>query len=139
MPVEQLSYRLLIVDDDPRMQELIETRLKIAGYRTTVARDGYEALRCIHDHAPNGMLLDINMPRLDGFGVLREMKRLGHLDRTPTMVLTARKQGADVQEAIMLGARDFLTKPFEAPVLLARVARLLHRMPPRLAAVARPA
>jgi two-component system OmpR family response regulator len=121
---ESNGYRILIVEDDPMMAELIRTRLDLAGYRTVLARDGYEGLDRLRDHKPDAMLLDINMPRLDGFGVLEQMKRLGN--RTPTMVLTARNQSADVQQAIKLGARDFLTKPFEDFKLLSRVARLVR-------------
>jgi DNA-binding response OmpR family regulator len=121
--------RILIVEDDPMMAELIQTRLDLAGYRTVLARDGYEGLDRLRDHKPDAMVLDINMPRLDGFGVLEQMRTLGN--RTPTMVLTARNQSADVQRAIQLGARDFLTKPFEDHKLLSRVARLLRPAPAR--------
>jgi two-component system OmpR family response regulator len=123
------GYRILIVEDDPMMAELISTRLDLAGYRTVLARDGYEGLDRLRDHKPDAVLLDINMPRLDGFGVLENMKRLGN--RTPTIVLTARNQSTDVQQAIKLGARDFLTKPFEDFKLLSRVARLVRPVQPR--------
>jgi two-component system OmpR family response regulator len=125
------GYRILIVEDDPMMGELIRTRLDLAGYRTVLARDGYEGLDRLRDHKPDAMLLDINMPRLDGFGVLQHMKSVGL--KTPTMVLTARNQSSDVQEAIKLGARDFLTKPFEDHKLLSRVARLVRPSAPRAA------
>ncbi len=125
------GHRILVVEDDPMMLELICTRLALAGYQTVQARDGLEGLDRLRDHKPDAMVLDVNMPRLDGFGVLNQMKTLGY--RTPTMVLTARNQTADVQAAIKLGARDFLTKPFEDHTLLTRVARLVR------AAGARPA
>jgi DNA-binding response OmpR family regulator len=125
---ELARYRILVAEDDAMMHELITTRLELAGYRTLHARDGLEALTRLRD-APSAMLLDINMPNLDGFGVLREMRKLGYLNRVPTMVLTARNQTADVQEAVKLGARDFMTKPFETPTLLSRVARLLRQRP----------
>lgn len=80
---------------------------------------------------PAAMVLDINMPRLDGFGVLKGMKALGIA--VPTLVLTARNQSSDVQEALKLGASDFLAKPFQDQQLLARVGRLVRRP------VARPA
>jgi DNA-binding response OmpR family regulator len=123
---ELARYRILVAEDDSMMHELITTRLELAGYRTLHARDGLEALTQLRD-APSAMLLDINMPNLDGFGVLREMRKLGYLNRVPTMVLTARNQTSDVQEAVKLGARDFMTKPFETPTLLSRVARLLRQ------------
>lgn len=122
---EQDRYRVLIVEDDPLMLELIDTRLTLAGYRTFQARDGYQGLNALKDTAPHAMILDINMPKLDGFGVLRNMRNLGYLPRVPTMVLTARNQSTDVQQAISLGASDFLAKPFDDQRLLTRVARLI--------------
>ena len=128
---EAHGHRILVVEDDPMMLELICTRLDLGGYQTVQARDGFEGLDRLRDFKPDAMVLDINMPRLDGFGVLRQMKSLGHLPRVPVMVLTARNQTTDVQEAIALGARDFLTKPFEDHKLLARVARLVRPAPAR--------
>ena len=113
------------------MLELLDTRLVLAGYKTYQARDGFDGLNRIRDVSPDVALLDINMPRLDGFGVLRQMGALGYLPRIPTMVLTARNQSTDVQEAIRLGASDFLTKPFDDQRLLARVARLFRSIPGR--------
>lgn len=127
--------RILVVDDEPMMIELITTRLELAGYRTFVARDGFQALSMITDVRPTAMLLDINMPRLDGFGVLRHLKQLGQLAILPTMVLTARNQADDVHAAIKLGARDYLAKPFKNELLLARVGRLIRRPAPLQRAV----
>ena len=127
--LETKGHRILVVEDDPMMLELICTRLTLAGYRTAHARDGHEGLDRLRDQKFDAMVLDINMPRLDGFGVLRQMKVIGN--RTPTMVLTARNQTADVQQAIQLGARDFLSKPFEDQRLLSRIARLTRPAPVR--------
>jgi len=82
-------------------------------------------------------VLDINMPRLDGFGLLRKMRQEGL--NVPTMVLTARNQPDDVRQAITLGARDFLAKPFKDEQLLQRVGRLLRRAPGRAAKAPPPA
>ena len=111
--------------------ELIDTRLSIAGYRTFLARDGYQGLSVLKDCAPHAMILDINMPNLDGFGVLSRMQTQSSLPKAPTMVLTARNQTADLQRAIRLGASDFLTKPFDDQRLLSRVARLIKSNTPR--------
>ena len=123
--VDTSQRRVLVVDDDPFILELILTRLTLAGFRTFSARDGQEALMRISDVRPAAMVLDINMPRLDGFGVLRHMAASSH--RVATMVLTARNQPQDVQTAISLGARDYLSKPFRDEQLLSRVARLLRK------------
>ena len=121
--------RLLVVDDDPMILELLVTRLEIAGYRVTTARDGHEALKRIADGHPHAMILDVNMPRLDGFSVLRHLKSAGRITTLPVMVLTARYQASDVQEAILLGAKDFLAKPFKDNQLFLRVERLLRSSP----------
>ena len=110
--------------------DLLVTRLELAGYQIVTARDGHEALKCIADAQPHAMLLDVNMPRLDGFGVLRHLKSTGRIMHLPVMVLTARYQASDVQEAIKLGARDFLAKPFTDNQLLVRVGRLLRSAQP---------
>lgn len=120
------SARILLVDDDPMMLELIGTRLELAGFETVQARGGQEGLSRLRKNDVDAMILDLNMPRLSGLEVLTKMKLLGYLPRVPTMVLTASHQAADLQLAIQLGARDFLTKPFEDHMLLSRVARLLR-------------
>ena len=124
---EAIEKRILVAEDDPLVLELITTRLEIAGFRTFYARDGFEALAKLAELRPSAMVLDINMPRLDGFGVLKEMKRMAAVRNTPTLVLTARNQPDDVKTAIGLGARDFMTKPFHHNLLITRVARLLRK------------
>lgn len=120
--------RVLVVDDDRSILDLVVTRLQIAGYRTAFARDGAAALDAVRVAAPHAMVLDLNMPGIDGFDVLRRLKELG-LPTPPTLVLTARNAPRDVSEIIRLGARDYLTKPFRDQDLLARVARLLRHRP----------
>jgi DNA-binding response OmpR family regulator len=129
--------RILVVDDDPAILELITLRLDIAGYETRIARDGGDALRAINDTKSAAMILDINMPYMDGFEVLARLRASGTLARLPTLVLTARNNVEDVRRAIMIGARDYMSKPFEDRMLLARVARLLR--PPRVAPAGAPA
>jgi len=121
------SRRVLVVDDDPFLIELIMTRLAIAEYQVQGARDGVQAIDRLQDFRPEAMVLDINMPGLDGFGVLAYMKGQGLTDKVMTMVLTARNNAEDVSKAISLGAKDYLSKPFKDEQLLARVGRLLSR------------
>ena len=118
--------RIFVVDDDAMILELLVTRLDLAGYEVVTARDGHEAIKRIPDIHPHAMILDINMPRLDGFGVLQHLKSTGRILTLPVMVLTARYQASDVQEAIKLGAIDFLAKPFKDKQLFMRVERLLR-------------
>jgi two-component system OmpR family response regulator len=121
------ARRVLVVDDDPFLIELIMTRLAIAEYQVMGARDGMQAIERLQDFRPEAMVLDINMPGLDGFAVLAHMRAQGLTDKTMTMVLTARNNAEDVSKAISLGAKDYLSKPFKDEQLLARVGRLLQR------------
>jgi two-component system OmpR family response regulator len=120
-----LRRRILVVDDDRAILELVCTRLTLAGYDAFGARDGAEALQRLNGLRPQAMVLDLNMPNLDGFGVLKTLGR-ERAQATPTLVLTARHAAADVQRAISLGARDYLAKPFKDANLLMRVARLFR-------------
>lgn len=122
--------RILVVDDDPMILDLLVTRLELAGYQVTSARDGHEALKRLPESLTHAMILDVNMPRLDGFGVLQHLKATGRILTLPVMVLTARYQASDVQEAIRLGAKDFLAKPFKDNQLFMRVERLLRSTAP---------
>lgn len=128
-PSARPTGRVLVVDDDLMMRELLATRLAIAGYETFLAKDGREAIHALHEQRPDAMVLDINMPVLNGFGVLEHMQATGQVESVAVMVLTARNQAADVRQAMTLGARDFLTKPFSDTQLLARMARLMRRGP----------
>ena len=118
--------RILIVEDDPMVLELVTVRLDLAGFQTYFARNGCEGLARIQDLRPDGLVLDINMPVMDGFGVLSHLKSLGAY-YPPTLVLTARNKPEDVKAAIAMGARDFLAKPFKDDQLIARVARLIRK------------
>jgi DNA-binding response OmpR family regulator len=130
------SRRILVVEDDAGIRDLIRTRLNAAGYDTHIAKDGVEAMNRIGELRPNGVVLDINMPNMDGFSVLQAMRDSpSRRPCAPVLVLTARHDAADVRRAVSLGAKDYLTKPFSDSQLLARVARLLREPippPPRL-------
>ena len=128
----QARPRILVAEDDAGVRDVIRTRLEMAGYETHTARTGVEALRRVHELKPQGLVLDINMPELDGFGVLTALKARPELKFPPTLMLTARHEVSDdVRRAVGLGAKDYLTKPFSESQLLARVARLLRRpIPP---------
>lgn len=121
--------RILIAEDDRAIRDLLDTRLTLAGYRVMLARDGTEAIEHLAGR-PRALLLDVNMPRLDGFGVLEWMVREGQIRTCPVMMLTARHEREDVQRCLQLGAKDFLAKPFNDSILLARVKRLLRSQAP---------
>lgn len=132
--------RILVVEDDLGVRELVRTRLTGAGYDVHTARNGAEALKRLMELRPDAMVLDINMPELDGFTVLGVMREKMPELKAPVLVLTARHAADDVRRAVSLGAKDYLTKPFNDRQLLARVGRLLRpAIPPPPAPVAPPA
>lgn len=118
---------ILVVEDDDLTREMLVTRLELSGYNTRTARNGREALHSIQELRPHGMVLDVNMPEMDGFQLLEAMKRNGDIQRIPVLLLTARHTGADVQKAVALGARDYLAKPVDQAVFLNRIRRLLRK------------
>jgi len=130
MPPEPRPRRIFIAEDDRNLLELLTTRLGLAGYDTVYGRDGWETLDGVHSTRPAVILLDVNMPRLDGFGVLRHLRKSPRVAHIPVMMLTARNAPDDIKEALALGASDYLAKPFTDAQLLARLARLLRPRPP---------
>jgi DNA-binding response OmpR family regulator len=120
---------ILVVEDDPLIGELLKLRLDAANYRPHWVQTGEEALMKIHEVKPALVLLDLGLPRMDGFQVLMEIRRQAIFARTPVVVLTARHNAADVQRALKLGANDFLAKPFDAANLLKRLAKHLASKP----------
>jgi two-component system OmpR family response regulator len=130
-PLRATRPRILVAEDDEGLLDLITLRLELAGYDIFQARDGANALRQIRQVNPAGVVLDVNMPVMDGFAVLREVARTPALRSVPIMVMTARNRPEDVQTAIGLGARDYLAKPIDERVFLVRVARLIRKAPGR--------
>ncbi|MCR5876264.1 response regulator [Phenylobacterium sp. J426] len=117
--------RVLVVDDDPLIVEILMLRMMMMGHDADFARHGIQALEKVLAFRPDAMILDIDMPYLDGFAVLQ---RLGpaKLARLPTLMLSGRRHPADVARAVGLGARDYLMKPFEPDVLQQRLERMLR-------------
>ena len=118
--------RILVVDDDAAIRELIVLWLKPSGAEVQEARDGLEAIERLASFRPEAMVLDLSMPDCDGFQVLQHMQEVEATARTSTLVLTARHTSRDVVKCFRLGAQDYLCKPFHEEQLLARVARLLN-------------
>ena len=120
------DYKIVVAEDDEAVLDLVRTRLMLAGYDTHYARDGAEALKVIASCRPSAIILDVNMPEMDGFTVLKTLKKQSATMLIPVMMLTARNAPQDVERAISLGASDFLVKPFNDQALLMRVARLVR-------------
>src|SRR5580693_3761603 len=98
------SRRILVAEDDSGVRDLIRTRLSAAGFDTHTAVNGVEALMRIGELKPDALVLDINMPEMDGFGVLEVLKDSPAATRLPVLVLTARHAADDVRRAVSLGA-----------------------------------
>jgi len=126
--------RILVVDDDSNIRDLVRTYLSAAGYDVHSVRDGGDVRSKVAEVGPDAIVLDINMPNMDGFAVLEALKPIFATRRLPVLILTARHSQDDVKRAISLGAKDYLAKPFHKDQLLARVARLLRQAPTAVAA-----
>lgn len=116
--------RILVVDDDVELAGLLQFALEGAGYEVVVAFDGEQALQQFARHAPELVVLDVNLPKLGGFEVLASLRRDSDV---PVMMLTVRADEADEVRGLDLGADDYLRKPFSPRALLARVRALLRR------------
>ncbi|APA68721.1 MULTISPECIES: response regulator [unclassified Janthinobacterium] len=115
---------VLIAEDEPQIARILAGYLERDGYRTAFALDGREALNQHLALAPDLLLLDVQMPQVDGWGVLTEVRRRGE---TPVIMLTARDQDADKLAALRVGADDYIIKPFNPAEVVARVAAVLRR------------
>ncbi|MET9255421.1 response regulator transcription factor [Streptomyces sp. NPDC003717] len=117
--------RLLVVDDEPAILDVLATSLRFLGYEVTEAADGRAALAAVRDTSPHLVLLDVMLPDLDGFDVVRRLRQGG--SKVPVVFLTAREDGADVVRGLDLGADDYVTKPFRLAEVAARVRAVLRR------------
>ena len=118
---------VLAADDDEDILELVAFRLERSGYTVLKARDGEEALQVAREARPDLAVLDVMMPKLDGFEVTRAIRADGATKAMPIILLTARAQDADVQAGFDAGADDYLRKPFSPQELRARVQAILGR------------
>ena len=118
---------LIIADDDDEVRELLNFALTHGGYKVLAARDGQEAWELLQTNDADGMVLDVNMPRLDGLELCRRIRESAQFSRTPILLLTIRKEHMDQLKGFDAGADEYLAKPFDHIVLLARVKALLER------------
>lgn len=122
MPAKRTS--ILAADDDPQLLRLVTKNLELSGYDTISAIDGQQALDLIEARSPDLALLDLMMPKLDGFTVCERVREFSSM---PIIILTARGQDQDKIRGLDVGADDYLTKPFSVDELLARVRAVLRR------------
>ena len=123
------STKILVVDDDPALLPLIEYTFAKEGYEVYCAGDGKQALREFFAHHPDLVILDVMMPRMDGWETCR---RIREVSEAPIIMLTARGEEEDIIQGLEYGADDYLTKPFSIKVLLAHARAVLRRaaLPP---------
>jgi DNA-binding response OmpR family regulator len=121
------SLRLLIAEDEPHIRRILVTLLEGRGFQVDAAATGIEALNLLKGPTPYDLVLtDVMMPGLTGMDLLRALHELPHRDGMPVLVLTAKGQDADRNEALALGAADFMTKPFSPKKFLQRVDEILQ-------------
>ncbi|MBA2363924.1 MAG: response regulator transcription factor [Chloroflexia bacterium] len=116
---------VLVVDDDPLMCRLVEVLLETQGHSVVTAGDYESAMAAIRARIPDLILLDVQLPSIDGFTIMRQLKRL--YDAVPIIMLTARAEMQDRLMGLETGADDYVVKPFEPAELLARVKAVLRR------------
>ncbi len=117
--------RLLVVDDEDALVDMLRDALRFAGYEVHVARRGFEALKAAVDVDPDLIVLDVNLPDIDGFEICRRLRAEG--SRVPVVFLTARDDRDDVRTGFTRGGDDYLTKPFSLEELELRVQAILRR------------
>lgn len=118
---------ILVADDEVDVRELVTYRLTRSGYGVVEAADGEQALQLAEERLPDLAVLDVMMPKLDGYEVTSKMRADQRLERIPVILLTARAQEADVSRGFEVGADDYLRKPFNPDELVARVRAVLGR------------
>ncbi|HLF59936.1 MAG TPA: response regulator transcription factor [Acidimicrobiia bacterium] len=127
-PAQDTGQRVLLVDDEPRIREVVANYLRRDGYNVQTAVDGATARRHLAEFKPDLVVLDLMLPAISGFEVLAEIRRNGDL---PVIVLTARAEEADRVAGLELGADDYVVKPFSPRELVARVRSVLRRATPK--------
>jgi DNA-binding response OmpR family regulator len=118
--------KVLVVDDQPHIVRLIQVNLEKEGFQVATASDGVEGMQRVRQLNPDLVILDVIMPRKDGFEVLREIKADPELTDTPVIMLTVKTHNADIVEGLREGAELYLPKPFHPKELVSLVKRVLE-------------
>jgi CheY-like chemotaxis protein len=127
------QFRILVVDDDPDIIEAITTILEsMDEYDVRTARDGLECMEVVKEDPPDLIILDLLMPRMDGFAVVRELREKPHYGKLPIMILTSVREDAsyrryELETGLSMDVQDYIEKPVPPAELLRRVGKLLRR------------
>ena len=117
--------KVLVVDDEAFIRKMIEVRLKDAGFSVVEAQNGHEALEKVLSEKPSVIIMDVMMPGMDGFQVCEIIRGTPEISDTPILMLTARGQMIDMERAMALGVREYITKPFSPRKLTEKVIDML--------------
>ena len=120
-----MAQLIMIIDDEAGVRELLSDALKLAGFDTVAAQDAMAAQTMMRTIKPDLLIVDINMPMMDGFEFIERIR--GNGDNTPALMLSARGDRADITRGLTLGADDYVTKPFGLEELVLRVRAILRR------------
>ena len=121
-----MPKKILLVDDEPTIVKVLTSRLKANGYDVITAADGQEALNIFRTETPDLVILDVMLPKVDGYRVCRLLKFDEKFKHVPILMLTARVQESDEQTGKAVGADAYLPKPFDAQTLLAKIKELIR-------------
>ncbi|MAD98129.1 MAG: response regulator [Flavobacteriaceae bacterium] len=121
-----MSKKILIVDDEPNIVMSLEYAFKKQNYEVFIARDGQEALNILESEIPNVVLLDIMMPKVDGYQTITQIKNNPQLTDVKVVFLTAKSKAADVEKGLSLGADKYLTKPFSIRKVVNEINQLIE-------------
>lgn len=121
-----MAKRILIVDDEPNIVLSLEYLMRQRGYAVTTARDGDEALAAVDTEAPDLVLLDVMMPRKDGYEVCQLLRERSELADMPIIMLTAKGREVEREKGLSMGADDYITKPFATQDVVNRVVAMLE-------------
>ena len=121
-----MPYTVLVVEDEPNIVLSLQFIMRQAGYTVRVATDGEQALKAIDEYVPDLVLLDIMLPRKDGFAVCQEIRSNPSCRLVKIIMLSAKSRDADREKALALGADEFVTKPFSTRVLADKAKKLLE-------------
>ena len=126
-PARKRSKVLLVAEDDEALGEMVCEALKQAGFKTHWVTDGIEALNYVLESRPDGIILDLILPRLNGFEVCSMVRKSRAVQWTPIIIMSGRTEHDDKMQAFELGADDYVSKPFRIEELIARVEAVLFR------------
>ena len=122
-----MAHRILVVDDEEQLLMMVQMRLEAAGYDVLLARDGQEGLDKAKAEKPDLLILDLMLPKMDGFKVCGLLKKDARYSKMPIILFTARSQQSDMQVGKEVGADAYMVKPFQPQKLLDKVSELLNK------------